>query len=194
MDRKYLLVSLSLVALIFSPSIAYGSSYRPGSIPIKLALNICPIAIEKYADPNEQVDFVRGYRDGYKFALTKLNMPKHLHGSIDEDKTPYANGYRLGRSQGFEDIKKSSPKCGFTDFGYKPVSDLKGKLRFNFEQNEFATSGGETHWVELRGALRKNIRKEEVVVTGYLSPEGSYGHMGRYRKELIIIGIDKNQE
>jgi hypothetical protein len=192
--KKYLVVSLTLIALIFSPSTAFSSSLQRDSIPIKLALNICPIAIEKYSDPNEQVNFIRGYRDGYKFALTKLNIPKHYYSSIDKEKSPYAKGYRLGRSQGFQDIKKNSPRCGFPDFGYKPVNNLKGKLQFNFERSEFVTSGGETYCVELSGGIRKNIRKEEVIVTGYLSPEGIYGHMGRFKKELIIISIDKNRK
>lgn len=194
MNKTYLVVSLSFIALIFLPSSAYRSSLQRDSIPIKLALNICPIAIEKYSDPNDQVNFIRGYRDGYKFALTKLNIPKHYYSSIDKEKRPYAKGCRLGRSQGFRDIKKSSPKCDFPDFGYKPVSDLKGKLKFGFERSEFVTSGGETYWVELPGGLRKNIPKEEVIVTGYLSPEGIYGHMGGFKKELIIRSIDNNRK
>lgn len=194
MNNTHLGVSFSLIVLSFLPLTAYSSSPQGDSIPIGLALNVCPIAIANYADPNEQVSFVRGYRDGYKFALTKGEMPKNYHTSLDEEKTSYARGYRLGRSQGFEDIRKGSPRCSLSEFGYKPVSELKGLLRRGFERSEFTTPGGETYWVEFSEYSKKNLRDGEANVMGYLSPEGVYGHMGSYRRELVIISIDRNQK
>ncbi|MCK4648351.1 hypothetical protein KAT51_02390 [bacterium] len=190
--KNFFIVCLYIMILCCLPS-AVHSYTASRSIPIKLALKVCPIALKKYSDTSKQVNFIRGYRDGYKFALIMLNPPKYYSSSLDKEKTPYATGYRLGKKQGFEDIKKNIRSCTFVDFGYKPV-ELKGKFIFKFERPEFITSDGETYVVRLDESTGKNVvQKIEVIASGYLSPEGRYGHMNRYTKEFIVRSINKNK-
>lgn len=180
--------------MCYFPSIVHSYTIS-NSIPIKLALKACPIALDNYSDTNKQVDFVQGYGDGYKFALIMLDMPENLFSSLDEEKTPYAKGFRLGKAQGFEDVKKNNTRCSLVDFGYEPVN-LKGEFFFAFERSEFKTEDGKTYWVEVSTDMIKDIIEignAEVIVSGYLSPEGNYGHMNGYSKEFIVRDINRKK-
>jgi hypothetical protein len=193
MNKKiFFIICFYSIILCCFPSVIY--SYTISNvIPIKLALNVCPIALDNYHDINEQVDFVQGYGYGYKFALIMLDMPENLFSSLDKEKTPYAEGFRLGKVQGLKDIKNNNTKCSLVDFGYEPVT-LKGQFFFGFERNEFTTENGKTYWVEVRIDMVDDIVEigdAEVIVSGYLSSESHYGHMNGYSKEFVVISITK---
>jgi hypothetical protein len=86
-SKNFLIIFLCCIIFYSFPSITQSATLEPESIPIKLSLTACPIAIEKYPDKSKQIEFIRGYRDGYRFALIVLN-PKHYSSSLDAEKHP----------------------------------------------------------------------------------------------------------
>lgn len=82
-------------------------------------------------------------------------------------------------------------------YGYVRV-DAKGIWRCGFEQSSFTPIGrkNEEWWVSsFRGAswgnlLGSNCNKiHNVRIVGYLSPIGSYGHLGSYKREVFFTSL-----
>ncbi|MGH8602841.1 MAG: hypothetical protein ACREXR_08765 [Gammaproteobacteria bacterium] len=68
---------------------------------------------------------------------------------------------------------------------------FEGSLYISFEQSEFHSCEGEVFWVVNPGdflAVSKEAfdKGRAIRVLGFKSPEGEYGHLGAYRRQLEI--------
>lgn len=88
----------------------------------------------------------------------------------------------------------------FAGYGYIAV-DAEGAWSQGFEKSSFEPSNpaggkwwmrplGDGRWRELGLDACKGNGRSRVHVTGYLSPEGHYGHLGAYEHEVLVtVGI-----
>lgn len=106
-------------------------------------------------------------------------------------------GFEAGKS-----YRKANPekvKEILEGYGYEAI-EVKGTYRHAFEISEFRSEKNpdERWWVSelqeegkwvARDDLGRMGERVQVVVKGYLSPPGSYGHMGSGSRELIAQSI-----
>ena len=88
-------------------------------------------------------------------------------------------------------------QCGYTEV------DVTGVWTRGFERNQFTSDGPkiEKWWVEWFGDSRltalttqeyeQGLTVARVRLTGYLSPLGSFGHLGGYQREIVITNFDQ---
>lgn len=185
--RVFFIVTVISCVTFFYQSAGFCDFSVSKDIPIKVAIIAVPIALEQYSNLEDQIRFLEGYGEGYKFALVKLERPNYTTSLNNND--PYGRGYLSGEKQGFEDIKNNKKKCSLIDFDYSAV-ELVGKFKFEFEQSEFISSDGKVCWADGSASIIKQIpQNNKVRASGYLSREGFYGHMGSYHREFIVVGV-----
>lgn len=79
---------------------------------------------------------------------------------------------------------------------------FSGTWTFQFETSAFQLdNGGDRYWLSGEGAVWNEIiapingsgrgpwGREHLVVEGYLSPPGQYGHLGAYTRELRVTRV-----
>ena len=133
-----------------------------------------------------------------EYALHFYQGFTHPHGGIltisDIYKTAYTEGQYYWREHPNErnDI--------FAGYGYVPVEKV-GTWSIGFERSSFVpedqgeekwsvSSLGDVKWSELTpGQVDPTFTKARVRIIGYLSPIGSYGHLGGYRREILATSF-----
>ena len=137
---------------------------------------------------NESVldEFLRSFFLGY----TRPGV--HLSGSDVSVK-----GFQAGRE--YRHAKPEKIEETIEGFGYRTI-EAKGLWRVGLEHKELFPHEhpGEVWWLELLEDVQIDLETEigssidkgiSVCVTGFLSPEGRYGHLGGYRHQLFASGI-----
>lgn len=170
------------------------ATIRDETMPLRLCIPAAQAATAEYETEEKRIQFLRGYRRGALQATIGLT---YTYSSLDKDDSPFASGYRSGRTYAGEKAKTEQP-LSLSEFSYEPVA-LEGILRLGFEQSHFRTKGQDRpYWVVFPDSMRSKIPEDTqpdgkfVGVNGWLSPRGTYGHMGRATHELIVFEISEN--
>ena len=93
--------------------------------------------------------------------------------------------------------RENLKQCGYAEV------DVTGIWTRGFEKNQFISDGtnNEKWWVDWFADSRldalttqdyeQGFTVARVRLTGYLSPLGSYGHLGGYRREIVITNFNQ---
>lgn len=164
-------------------------------IPAALCVPAVKAAQSAYSKGEEQIEFLRGYRYGYLQLLIDDEEASSM--SIHPGASPYAAGFRAALRYAKERGEHKPPLgVGLDSFGYKPVERV-GKFSLEFERSHFIPGNNEPIWCyRLPKAVREKgvgiLRDEKILkVKGWLSPEGTYGHMGACQYEVVISELSK---
>jgi hypothetical protein len=171
------------------------------AIPAALCIAAADAARSAYTNQTDQIEFLRGFRYGYLETL----IGETYSSSLDHDLLPYASGFRAGRQDEIQRRQHGQPFAGvwFEDFGYTQV-EATGSLELGFETAKFTPRTGTNFWwIRLPDRLRRGSGRDyetlwqngqKLFVKGWLSPEGIYGHMGMYKRELIVYQFTQDKE
>ena len=183
-----------MMTSLFISLILYNAILYEETMPLRLCIPAAQAAIAKYENEEERIQFLRGYRYGALQATIGLT---YTYSSLDKEDKPYARGYRSGKAH-IKERAKTKQFISLSEFGYQPVA-LEGILRLGFEQSHFTPKGQDRpYWIVFPDSMRSQIPKgtwpdgKSVIVKGWLSPRGMYGHMVRSTYELIVLEISEN--
>lgn len=183
-----------MMTSLFISLILCNASLYEETMPLRLCIPAAQAAIAEYENEEERIQFLRGYRYGALQATIRLT---YTYSSLDKENRPYARGYRSGKAH-IEERAKTKQFMSLSEFGYQPVA-LEGILRLGFEQSHFTPKGQDRpYWIVFPDSMRSQIPKgtwpdgKSVIVKGWLSPRGMYGHMVRSTYELIVLEISEN--
>lgn len=86
-------------------------------------------------------------------------------------------------------------------YGYLRV-DMDGIWSRGYEKSSFVptdlesqtwwlSSFGGARWEDLlrSGKMERNFGAAQVHITGYVSPDGAFGHLGAYRREVLVTSV-----
>lgn len=180
--------------ILFISLIIYNASLYEETMPLRLCIPAAQAAVAEYKNEEERIQFLRGFRQGSLQATIVLT---YTGSNLDTEDSPYAKGYRSGKAY----IKKRAKAKQFislSEFGYQSIT-LEGIIRLGFEQSHFTPKGQDRpYWIVFPDSMRSQIPKgtwpdgKSVIVKGWLSPRGIYGHMGRATYEFIVREISEN--
>jgi hypothetical protein len=184
-----------MMKILFISLILYNGVPYEETMPLRLCIPAAQAAIAEYETEEKRIKFLRGYRYGALRATIGLSNKS----SLDKEDTPYARGYRSGKKYAGEKTK-TKQHLSLSEFGYEPIT-LEGILRLGFERSHFTPNGQDRpYWIVFADYMhmRSQIPKgtwpdgKSVIVKGWLSPRGTYGHMGLARHEIVAIEISEN--
>jgi len=183
-----------MIPLLAMLQILYCAGPGGEGMPFPLCIPASKAATAEYEDEEQRIQFLQGYRLG---ALQAVIGRTYTGSSLDEEDTPFARGYRSGKTH-IAEIAKAKKFVSLSEFGYELVA-LEGVLRLGFEQSHFTAKTGEgSYWIVFPDYMRPKIPKgtwpngKPVTVKGWLSPKGIYGHMGRAKHELVVHEIQED--
>ena len=179
--------------ILFISLILYNARLYEETMPLRLCIPAAQAAIAEYETEEKRIKFLRGYRYGALKATIGLSNKS----SLDKEDTPYARGYRSGKVH-IKEQAKTKQSMSLSEFSYHPVT-LEGILRLGFEQSHFTPNGEDRpYWIVFPDYMRSQIPKgtwpdgKSVIVKGWLSSRGTYGHMGLAPHEIVAIEISEN--
>jgi hypothetical protein len=180
--------------ILFISLILYNAGIRHETMPLRLCIPAAQSAVAEHENEEERIQFLKGFRQGALQATIGLT---YTSSSLYTEGSPYAKGYRSGKTH-IEKRAQAKQFMSLSEFGYQLVT-LEGILRLGFKQSHFTPTGQDrTYWIVFPDCMRSQIPKgtlpdgKSVTVKGWLSPRGTYGHMGVSTYELIVHGISKN--
>ena len=182
-------MNILLISLIL-----YNAGIRDETMPLRLCIPAAQAAVAEHENEEERIQFLKGFRQCVLQATIGLT---YTGSSLDKEDTPYAQGYRSGKAHIAEQTKMKK-FMSLSEFGYHPIA-LEGILRLGFEQSHFTPKGQDRpYWIVFPDSMRSQIPKgtwpdgKSVTVKGWLSPRGTYGHMGIATYEFIVREISES--
>ena len=135
--------------------------------------------------------FVKEFFDGY------TRPGSQIHGTDSAELRTIQTARRAGT--GYRQQTESTFEATMAEFGYTPYSGI-GTWETGFETSAYSPSESShkgTWWVEAFTNDAVKFQQPDdfgphqwpVVLTGYVSKEGGYGHLGFYKKRIIASAI-----
>jgi hypothetical protein len=158
-----------------------------------------PAVVMKYADAfarlqqvQEELPAGQTMRDSYAQAF--FQGYTHPSGGVFTKSALIQDAYTRGQAY-WRDHPDERPKI-FSEYGYIPV-EHEGVWSSGFEISVFEPSGaeGERWWMRPFGDgpwsdtgldRRAGNGPTRIRIVGYLSPQGSYGHLGAFAHEVLV--------
>lgn len=144
--------------------------------------------ISKKEKAGAEKNFIAGFREGFREV-------GDIAGLDEASSDPFEAGYKAGAQywMAFPD-KRDLIMAGF---GYQKLQ-AKGQWQRAFESSLFTSQNGLSCWLSpMEKAVvgvpesRDGFQYEtvQVEINGYLSPDGSFGHLGRLRCEILAMSV-----
>jgi len=177
---------LLLFLLIFSTALQAQSL----PIPLKLAEPAVTAAQKAFPDNKEsRLPFIQGYcqsfLDSWRDGIHAANVTRGF-----SDK-PTEAGYSAGKAALAAEAAAKAREVGVSpaDFGYT-MKVIEGTFVPGFETSHFLTADTGEKFHTCFGMVN-TLPEGKVKVNVWISPEAlmGYGHMGQWKREIILIGI-----
>jgi hypothetical protein len=133
-----------------------------------------------------RVNFIRWFFNGFK----------NPNGSMTGGELGEENGFVAG--QQYRRDHEAELGSTMTAFGYEPIQ-VRGLWTVSFEHSGFVPENrnGEKWWLEGIVSGGFDLPKDyeipsggvNVLVDGFLSSEGQFGHLGMYKHEILVRGL-----
>lgn len=153
-------------------------------------------ASKAYFANGRRPEFVAGVRcDGIAFRRAFFSGFVKYDGAIGSDCPASEAGFAAGRA--YRNAFPGEIETTMRGFGYAPAHDEGIRVRDQRHVHALRIDArpGEVWWIDFMGgsaAARDWSRLEcaRMRVHGYLSPRGSHGHMGAFRREFIAERVE----
>jgi len=161
------------------------------TIPVELAEPSANAAMVAFPDDrNSRLTFMFSFCEAFLDQWRHIASP-HPQTIPRGDKSPYDQGYNAGLRALAGDLKKNdiSP----SDFGYI-LKTIEGTYKGEFESSEFQIDKTGERFHTNFGFVT-GLPEGKVRINVWMSPETElgFGHFNQWKREIIIVEIEKNK-
>lgn len=169
------------------PAAHVAPASRPAEMPDYLERRAEAAFVARRLQPERRDDYISSFKSGYCDAVTS---PAASMWEADRDGKPdvaFADGVAAGK--GDSPLPVDNYIALFTAKGYTRQT-VTGEYTVEFEKSALRISGqSRSWWLARTPYLARPPENGQLTVTGLVSPEGLYGHLGGYSHEILALEI-----